>query len=59
MENLSIFVKTFMITQNKGEWPTCLALTSVQGRTIVKQIVKSSRPEPSYDFVFENISLKI
>ena len=28
--NLSEFVKTFMITQNnKGEWPTCLALTSV------------------------------
>ena len=28
---LSEFVKTFMITQNKGdlEWPTCLALTSV------------------------------
>ena len=21
--NLSEFVKTFMITQNKGEWPTC------------------------------------
>ena len=27
--NLSEFAKTFMITQNKGEWPTCLALTSV------------------------------
>ena len=28
--NLSEFVKTrVMITQNKGEWPTCLALTSV------------------------------
>ena len=27
--NLSEFVETFMITQNKGEWPTCLALTSV------------------------------
>ena len=27
--NLSEFVKTFMITQNKGEWPTCLALNSV------------------------------
>ena len=29
MWNLSEFVKTFMITQNKGQWPTCLALTSV------------------------------
>ena len=29
MWNLSDFVKTFMITQNKGEWPTCSALTSV------------------------------
>ena len=27
--NLSEFVKTIMITHNKGEWPTCLALTSV------------------------------
>ena len=27
--NLSEIVKTFTITQNKGEWPTCLALTSV------------------------------
>ena len=26
--NLSEFVKTFMLTQNEGEWPTCLALTS-------------------------------
>ena len=24
-----LLIKTFMITQNKGEWPTCLALTSV------------------------------
>ena len=59
VENLSKFVKTFMITQNKGEWPTCLALTSVQGRTILKQIVKSNRLEPSYDFVYENKFLKI
>ena len=29
MWNLSEYVKTFMITQNKGEWPTCLALGSV------------------------------
>ena len=29
MWNLSEFVKTFMITQNKGEWPTSLALASV------------------------------
>ena len=29
MWNLSEFVKTFMITQNKGEWPSCLALASV------------------------------
>ena len=27
--NRSKFVKTFMITQSKGEWPACLALTSV------------------------------
>ena len=27
--NLSEFVKTFMITQNEREWPTCVALTSV------------------------------
>ena len=29
MWNLSEFVKTFMITQNKGEWPTCFSLASV------------------------------
>ena len=39
--NLSEFVKTFMITQNKGEWPTSLALTSVTDRTIIKLIVRS------------------
>ena len=59
VENQSKFVKTFMITQNKGEWPACLALTFVQGRTILQQIVKSRRLEPCYDFVFENKSLKI
>ena len=40
--NPSEFVKTFMIKQNKGEWPTCLALTSVTDRTIIKLIVRSS-----------------
>ena len=50
MGNLSKFVKTFMITQNKEEWPTY----NFYYRTILKQIVKSSLLEPSFDFVFEN-----
>ena len=57
MWNLSEFVKTFMITQNKAEWPTCLALASVTEQC--KQIVKSNLLEPSYDFVFEIKSLTI
>ena len=55
--NLSKFVKTFMIPQNKGEWPVCLALTSVAEQSSnksSKQVYLSN-----YDFVFENKSLTI
>ena len=58
MGNLSIFVKTFTITQNKGQWPSRERYNFCY-RIILKQIVKSSLLEPSFDFVFENKSLTI
>ena len=53
MWNLSEFVKTVMITQNKGEWPTCLALTSVTEQS------SSKSSNPIYLSLVMILSLKI